>query len=122
MSHATGRVTLSITGDNSITGLGFQPTWMNIRVSKKNGVTETVIHECLGNADGTNQNCSYIYGDGTNFKTDDFNTKIVSHWEKVSGTWTEVLSATFKQFDTDGFTLTTVAGNTNYKVTFEAGT
>lgn len=121
MSFWTGRGTLSITGDNAFTGIGFRPTRLRVRVSKKNGTTETVIHLCLGATDGTNQNCSYIYGDGTNFTSDDLNTKIISHWEKVSGTWTEVLSATFKSFDADGFTITTVAGNANYKVTFETG-
>ena len=119
MSFWTGRTTLAASGNQSLTGVGFQGTSIRARVSKKNGTTETVIHMSLGAADGTNQNCSYIYGDGTNFKTDDFNTKFISHWEKVSGVWTEVLSTTFVSFDADGFTVNNATPNANYKVTFE---
>lgn len=119
MSYWTGRATLATSGNQSLTGVGFQGTSIRARVSKKNGTTETVIHLSLGSADGTNQNCSYIYSDGTNHKTDDFNTKFISHWEKVSGTWTEVLSTTFVSFDADGFTVNNAIASPYYKVTFE---
>ena len=121
MSHWTGRVTVSSTGNNAFTGIGFQPTWMNLRVSKKTSTTETVEHLCIGSADGTRQNCSYIYGDSTSRTTDDFNTKCISHWERISGVLTEVLSCTFVSFDADGFTLNAVAGNANYRVTVDCG-
>lgn len=121
MSYWTGRVTVSSTGSNSFTGVGFRPTWMRIRVSKKNSTTETVCHLCMGSADGTNQNCSYIYGDSTSHKTDDMNTKLISHWERVSGTLTEVIAATFGSFDADGFTINATTPSASYKVTVECG-
>jgi hypothetical protein len=121
MSFWTGRVTVSGTGNNAFTGVGFQPTWIRIRVSKKNGTTETCSHLCLGATDGTNMNCSYIYSDSTSSKTDDFNTKLISHWERVAGTLTEILACTLTSFDADGFTINASTASANYKVTVECG-
>lgn len=122
MSHWTGRVTVSIPGNNAFTGIGFQPTWMNLRVSQKNGTTETCNHLCLGSGDGTRSNCSSFYSDATSSTTLDSNTKIISHWERVGGTLTEILAATFVSFDSDGFTLNASTASSNYKVTVELGT
>lgn len=119
MAYWTGRATLSVSGNQSLTGVGFEGTSIRARVSKENGTTETIIHLSLGSADGTNQNCSYIYSDGTTLKTDDFNTKFISHWAKVGGVWTEVLSSSFVSFDADGFTVNNAIASPDYKVTFE---
>lgn len=121
MSYYCGRVTISSSGNNSFSGPGFQPTWIRIRVSQKNGVTETCSHLCIGSADGTRQNCSSIYSDATSSKTVDSGTQLISHWERVSGTLTEVLAATFGSFDASGYTINASVPNSNYKVTVECG-
>jgi len=121
MSYYTGRVTLSQTGDNVIDEIGFQPTWIRVRVSQKVGIAETCQHLCLGQSDGTRTNYSTIYGDTSGAKTIEGNDKLISHFEKVSGTWTEVLSATLVSFDADGVTIHTTAGNANYRVHLELG-
>lgn len=120
MGYYCGRVTVSSTGANAFTGVGFQPTAVRIRVSQKVGTTETCNHLCIGTADGTRQNCSSMYTDATGSTTKDVNTKLISHWERVSGTLTEVLAATFTSFDADGYTFNASTPNANYQVTVEA--
>lgn len=117
----TGRVTLSSTGDNIFNSIGFQPTWIRARVSQKYGVAEICSHLSLGSADSINQNCSYEYNDVSGYTCGETNAKLISHWEKVGGILTEVISATRKSFDPNGFTITTALGNPNYKVHIECG-
>lgn len=120
MSYWTGRATLA-NGDNSFTGVGFQPNWVRISVAQKYGASETWQHLCIGQSDGTRTNCITMYGDTTTAKTLEDNTHIVLHYDKVSGVWTKVLEATFVSFDADGFTINATTGNSNYKVHLECG-
>lgn len=119
MAHASGRFTLSGTGLSTF-ALGFQPTWANFRVTGKAG--DTVCHGSWGGTDGTNQNCGSTYMDTTGGASFDVNTKVVSHYDRVAGTITEVLSASFDSFVATGVKLNVAIANTNYKVTIDCGT
>lgn len=121
MSYYTGRVTLSSSGNNSFTGPGFKPTWIRVKFSQKDGVSETCNHFSLGNADGTRQNCSSLFSDTTFNTCFDSGTKLVSHWENQSGTLVEVAAGTFGSFDTLGYTINMSTPNNAYKATVECG-
>lgn len=118
MSYATGRFTLSATGVTTLV-VGFQPTWARFRVTGK--ASDTVDHLSLGGTDGTNMNCGSTYMDTTGGASFDVNTKVVSHYERVSGTITEVLGAAWDSWATNGVKLNVSTANVNYKVTIECG-
>lgn len=118
MSYATGRLTLGITGSSTFV-IGFQPTWARFRVMGKSG--DTVSHLSLGGTDGTTQNCGSNYMDTTGGASFDVNTKVVSHYERVSGTITEILAASWTAWTATGVTLNVITANSNYRVTIECG-
>lgn len=117
MSYYTTRTGYGTTGVKTIT-CGFQPVAMRITVGGK-ASNAAVIQQCIGTADATRQNFVSIYGDSTGFKTIDGNTKIISIYERVSGTLTEKVAATFDSFTaTEGKFNITTADN-NYALTVE---
>lgn len=120
MSYATGRFTLSTTGLSTF-AVGFQPTWARFRVAGKTSA-DAVTHLSLGGTDGTNQNCGSIFTDATGSSSFDVSTKVVSQYERVSGTITEVLAASFDSFVATGVKLNVSTANTGYRVTIECGT
>jgi hypothetical protein len=91
---------------------------MRITVGAKSG-TDALGHMSVGTADGTRQNYVSTYADGTTFQTKQGNNKIISHWEDVGGTMTEVVAGTFDSFTaTEGkFNLSAV--NNNYTLVVE---
>ena len=118
MAFWTGGITVSGTGSQSFTGIGFQGNDITFRVGAKNG-SSSVVQYCNGTADGTRQNCESIFGDGSGWKSNRTNSFCVVHYERVSGTVTEVLKFAFTSFDADGFTLNVTTSNTNYNVDVE---
>jgi len=120
MSYYTGRLTISSSGINTFT-VGFAPTWARFRVSQKVGTVETTNHLSLGGTDGTRQNCSSFFTDGSGNTCFDTNTKVVSHYERVGGTVTEVLAATFDSFTATGVKVNASIPNASYQVTLECG-
>lgn len=117
MSFYTGYVTLSGTGSQSYTGIGFQPSFIIFTVGQKTG-SDNNAHFSQGRADGTRQSVTSIYWDATGGKTvnTSSNSKCVSHYERVGGTITEVLNASLTSFDADGYTLNQTTGSANYQV------
>lgn len=115
MSVFTGGLTISGTGSQSYTGVGFQGNDLQLTVGGKSG-SSTVTQFCIGNADGTRQNYVASFGDGTGHKSTRSNSFCILHYERVSGTITEVLKASFTSFDADGFTLNVTTANANYSV------
>lgn len=120
MAYYTGRFTPSITGNQTIS-IGFQPTWLELTVSQKYGITDSTLHKSEGSTDGTNQNYTTIYSSGSASKTIEGSGKLLLHYENISGVWTEVLNTTFVAFTTTGFTINNIAGTTNYKVRVKCG-
>jgi len=96
MAYYTTRAAYNTTGVKTIT-CGFQPVAMRITVAGKNG-SSSVVQRSEGTADGTRQNYDCIYWDASGGHTKDGNTKMISHWERVSGTLTEVIAGTFDSF------------------------
>lgn len=116
MSYYTTRATYGTTGVKTIT-CGFQPVAMRITVASKNG-SSSVVQLSTGTADGTRQNYESIYWDSTGGHTKDNNTKMISQWERVSGTLTEVVAGTFDSFtSTEGkFNLSTASNAYTLKI------
>lgn len=116
MSTFTGGLTFSSTGSSiSYTGVGFQGNDLQLTVGGKSG-NSAVTQISIGNADGTRQNCISAFGDATSHKSTRVNTHCIQHYERVSGTITKVLEASFVSFDADGFTLNITVANVNYSV------
>lgn len=119
MAFWTGGVTVTNTpGNQSFTGIGFQGNDITFRVGAKSG-SSSVVQFAIGTADGTRQNTESIFGDGSGWKSNRTNTKSLIHYERVSGTITEVLNFAFTSFDADGFTINVTTGNSNYVVDCE---
>lgn len=118
MAFWTGGVTVSGTGSQSFTGIGFQGNSIVFRVGAKNG-SSAVAQHAIGSADGTRQNCESIFADTTGAKSQRTNSKCIIHYERVGGVITDVLDFAFTSFDADGFTLNVTTASTNYVVDVE---
>lgn len=122
MSYWTGRVTPNVSGSAVSFALGgFQPTWARFKMSQKDGVTETCSHLSLGSADGTRQNYSSNFTDGTGSSCFEGNNKVVSHYERSGGAITEIFSASFVAFTATGLSLNIPNANSAYKLHIECG-
>ena len=111
--------TLSSTGTNTLTGFPFQPVGAIITVSSKNGSDGTV-NFSEGTCDGTHQSVRSIFQDASGSKSIRSNTKCVSHYERVSGTISEVLAASFSSFTSDGISFNVTTANSNYQINVKA--
>lgn len=118
MAFWTGGVTVGSTGSQAYTGVGFQGNDITFRVGAKNG-SSSVVQHAIGTADGTRQNCESVFGDGSGWKSQRTNSYSLIHYERVSGTITEVLKFAFTSFDADGFTINVTTASANYTVDVE---
>ena len=103
----------STTGVKNIS-LPFTPTGMRVTLGQKFGSDTTVEHQSVGTADGTRQNFVSTYGDSSGHQTKQDNTAVASHYERVSGTLTEVCAATFSSFSTNQAAINISKTNANY--------
>lgn len=112
MSHWTGRITIVGSGAQTLvmSGCSFTPTWAHVRVNGVNGRTQL----SEGEYDGTRQNFSYVFQDTTGGKSDGSNTKIISLFDRVSGTISEVLGANCTGFGTSGADATLLLNVTKF--------
>lgn len=121
MANWAGSFTLASTGTAiNITGIGFTPTRLKFTVGGKSN-SATVIQRSDGWVDET----GYIgyhshYGDSTGFESKHGTNKCLFHRERILGTLTTVLDATFHSFTADGFKLNVTTANANYPVWVEA--
>lgn len=121
MSYATGVFsTNNSTGNRPLTGLGFQPTYLRLTLGQKTSTSEAFVHQSEGSTDGTNQRCVAAFWDSTGGKSVEFTNKLVNHINRVSGTLTDVITATIVSLDADGFTLNFGATISGYHVHYEA--
>lgn len=122
MSYWEGTITLSSAGTAKSFPVGFQPTWAEFRVAQKSGTTETCMHMSLGEVDTTGyQYCTSLFADANNFKTVDFDNKLISHIAINNGVPEVVLEASFNSFYATGIKLDVAIANTNYKVILRCG-
>lgn len=117
MAYKTSSTAYGSTGSKTLT-CGFQPTAARFFVGGVVG-GDNVMHFSRGSADGTRQNCDWQFADGTFFTGDTTNSKIISHWENVGGTLTEVFSATFTAFTATGCTINVSIADASYNLDYE---
>jgi len=122
MSHVIGTVTLgSPTGLTTVV-LGFQPIACRLTVSSKGG--EVYAHMSIGAADAANTAVfNSIIQDTTGGKSTQgaaTQGRVVSLYERVSGTLTEVLGVNFDSFVSNGVRLNIVVPHSGYQVMLEA--
>lgn len=120
MAYYSARLTHSTTGVKTRTP-GFQPAGARITITAQDGSTpQTWIQRSVGTTNGTDHYTEIQYGDvTTGLKSKNDTTCIASHYDKISGTWTEVLRATFDSFTSTQFKYNvTVAGSTASAFTF----
>ena len=120
MSYFIGTLAYPSTGVKSTINVGFQPTGIRITSSQKYPSAQTFSHRSVGVSDGVSQFYDSTFQDTTGGKTINGDNKIVSHWERVSGTITEVLSVKVNSFQPTGPKLEVLTANVNYNLLLEA--
>ena len=102
----------------------FTPTELEFRVFSKNGSSTSTQWMNSKVDSGGYATLGAIAKDNstTTPKNTTSTTKCISVWEYVSGTWTEVVAATFHSFTSTGFKLNVSAVNSNYTIFYTART
>lgn len=127
MGVKVGSFTPAVTGNISVTGLSFLPDEIVFRLGSATGsVDTTVLRRCDGWTTANNQSYDSWFRDSTGTYQKAATDKCITHYDRVSGTVTPVVEATFVSFDTIipgsnyGFTLNFTAVNANYQVRYKA--
>ncbi len=115
----TGPVTFTGTGIKTIS-VGFQPTWARFVVVSKTS-SQSFAHTSLGESDGSFQWVASTFHDSTGGLSANSNSKVVSHYERVGGTITEVLAASFDSFTATAVKVNVTIGNGAYQVYLTCG-
>lgn len=122
MSYQVGTISFGSTGAQSCSFTG-TPTRVRVTVGSKFGSSESYNHKSEGMSDGTNTFCVSNFQDTTGGKTiNNTSGKIVSHWERVGGTLTEVLAVNFTSFTLNNINFNVGTANANYQLIVEAET
>lgn len=105
-------------GTKTIT-VGFQPVRLKITVAQKFATAQAFSHSSEGVSNGTLQFCTSLFQDTTGGQTLSLDNKIISHYERVGGVLTEVLSATINSFTATQVKINVVIPNANYNLLVE---
>lgn len=97
MATKIGNFSVTSTGSKSVTGIPFLAQRIRFYAAQKSGTSEAFAHLSIGDADGNNQMAHSIAD-----STQSFFDRCVHHRSKVSGTWQDVLVATFTSVDDNG--------------------
>lgn len=117
MSNFFGGFTVSGTGVQTYSGVGFQGTEIEFYIGSKSGSSTTLDQLCIGSVDSTGYTqAKSWFRDSTGFKYIESTSKCISVWERSGGVITEVLNATWHSWTADGFKLTVTTANANYLV------
>lgn len=117
MAYKIGTITLDTAGLRTFNlGASSTPTSAMLIVQNKNGVAEIPLHVSMGTCSVSGQRCTSYLKDGATTFNADSTTKVVSQYELSGGVATEVLSASFDSFTSNGIKLNVATVNTNYKV------
>lgn len=119
MNYYNGTLAYTSTGVKSAVVVGFQPVSVTVRVGQKAGTTQLFSHLSVGSGNPTLQRVDAIFMDTTGGKTTSTNAKIVSVFERVAGTITEVLSMKIDSFTATGVAFEVLTANLNYDVYIE---
>lgn len=121
----TGTFSVGSTGNTSVTGLTVLPNFLEFTISGRFGTTETIVQYSTGFTDGVNDLAHSIFQDSTGSRTKAYSNRCINHFQRVTGTITEKLVATWVSFDNNGggdfgFTLNFTAADSNYQIYFKA--
>ena len=121
MSNFEGPVTIESTGSAvEFSGIGFRPDHLELRVGPKNN-SAALVQKCEGFVDeGGYYGCFSEYIDATSSEQKRFDNKVLYHRERVGGTLSTVIEATFHSFTNDGFKLNISQASANYDVWISA--
>lgn len=122
MSYYVGNGSYGSTGSKTLSSIGFTPVGCRITIGAKGSSEASVMHLSAGFADGVGQYVESTYADSSTWSSKFSSSKCVSHWAKVSGTLTEVISATFTSFSASNggsATFNFTAVDVNYDIIFE---
>lgn len=113
------------TGNVSITGLSFLPTYLRFTVGSRTSTNETTVMYSNGFTDGTLNKAFSIFQDTTGARSRYFNDRCVSHLIRSGANITEIINANWVSFDNNGggvfgFTLNFTAANSSYPIVVEA--
>lgn len=120
MSYFVGTLAYGSTGTKTAIPVGFTPVGVRVWVSQKFNTSQTFAHQSTGMSDGIDQFYTTIYQDGSGGLTLQGDNKILSHWDRVSGTLTEVLNWELNSLSASGVSFNVVTTNSNYTVILEA--
>lgn len=98
---------------------GFQATSLQVKLSSTT-TGENLARLSIGYGDGTRQSCDSLFADGTVFFAEKFTDRIISLWDNVGGTATEIIKASNPVFTATQVKLDVQAVNTAYKASFLA--
>lgn len=99
---------------------GFLCVGYRITVAGRFGGGDPYDHTSIGGSDGTRQHVVSTFNDATGRTSMTTTAKVVSHYERVGGVITEVLSATHDSFQPTGPRINITISNVNYQVIIEA--
>lgn len=120
--YDAGTIAYGTTGVKTIT-CGFQPVMVRITVAQKTSTSQTFEHRSVGTGWLLDSDPAQYYAatfqDTTGGKTVSGIDKIVSHWERVSGTLTEKVAATFDSFTATAAKINVTTADANYDLFVE---
>ena len=120
MAYYFTRVTHGTTGVKTRT-VGFQPAGARITIGAKDGGTYTWIQNSRGTTNGVGHVCFTEYGDiSTGLKSKNDTSVLASQFDKVSGVWTEVISAAFDSFTATEFKYNVTKADSGFTFIVEA--
>lgn len=127
MSYFNGTIAYGSTGVQPPITVGFQPTNIKITVSQKWSGPQSYVHWSSGygglvNVAGTptmRQHVDSVFQDSTGGQTVSSDSKVVSFYDRVSGTLTEVLSVSIDSFTSTALKLNVLTANANYNLNIE---
>lgn len=117
MSYFTGTIAHGTTGVKTI-AVGFQPLAARITVGAKSG-SSAVNQRSEGNTDGTQQFFLSNYSDSTSDQSKEGSDRLVSQYERVSGTLTEKVRVNLDSFTATQLKYNVVTADANYTLHIE---
>lgn len=120
MNYRNGTFTIGSTGNLSISGWPFQPTYIRFIVGGRFNTTETATLKSEGFTAGTNQSCITHHRDSTSAKERSFTDRVIHHYQRENGVMVDNIVATFVSFNPTGFTINATAADPAYQVHYEA--
>lgn len=125
MSFKIGSFTQGTTGNASIGGFTFLPSYLRFTLSSRSGTNETYVLFSTGFTDGSLNKAHSIFHDGTGDRSRYYTDRCINHLVRSGGNITEKIVATWVSFDNNGggdfgFTLNFTAADSNYPITVEA--